>query len=102
MPVFLSLILVGFLGMSYLRGTTAGLSIMGSIPFNTASHHEFSVIPFFVLMGEFFYFSGIGRDLYDMAYKWVGPLSGGLSMGTVCACGGFAAVCGDTGPVWVS
>ena len=96
MPVFLSLILVGFLGMSYLRGTTAGLSIMGSIPFNTVSHYEFSVIPLFVLMGEFCFFSGIGRDLYDMAYKWVGPFPGGLSMGTVGACGGFAAVCGDS------
>lgn len=96
LPVFLSLFLVGFLGMCYLRGTTAGLSIMGSIPFNTASHYEFSVIPLFVLMGEFCFFSGIGRDLYDMAYKWVGPLPGGLSMGTVCACGGFAAVCGDS------
>ncbi|MGD8226286.1 MAG: TRAP transporter large permease subunit [Desulfobacteraceae bacterium] len=96
LPVFLSLILVGFLGMCYLRGTPAGLSIMGAIPFNTASHYEFSVIPLFVLMGEFCFFSGIGRDLYDMAYKWVGPLPGGLSMGTVCACGGFAAVCGDS------
>lgn len=96
LPVFLSLLLVGFLGMCYLRGTPAGMSIMGSIPFNTASHYEFSVIPLFVLMGEFCFFSGIGRDLYDMAYKWVGSLPGGLSMGTVCACGGFAAVCGDS------
>ncbi|MBW1802535.1 MAG: TRAP transporter large permease [Deltaproteobacteria bacterium] len=96
LPVFLSLMLVGFLGMAYLRGTPAGLSIMGSIPYNTASHYEFSVIPLFVLMGEFCFFSGIGKDLYDMAYKWVGPLPGGLSMGTVCACGGFAAVCGDS------
>lgn len=96
LPVFLSLMLVGFLGMSYLRGITAGLSIMGSIPFNTASHYEFAVIPLFVLMGEFCFFSGIGRDLYDMGYKWVGSLPGGLSMGTVAACGGFAAVCGDS------
>ena len=96
MPVFLSLILVGFLGMCYLRGIPAGLSLMGSIPYNTASHYEFSVIPLFVLMGEICFFSGIGRDLYDMAYKWVGPLPGGLSMGTICACGGFAAVCGDS------
>jgi len=96
LPVYLALILVGFFGMCYLRGLPAGLSIMGSVPFNTTSHYEFSVIPLFVLMGEFCFFSGIGRDLYDMAYKWVGPLPGGLSMGTVGACGGFAAVCGDS------
>jgi tripartite ATP-independent transporter DctM subunit len=96
LPVFLSLMLVGFLGMAYLRGTPSGLSLMGAIPFDTASRYEFSVIPLFVLMGEFCYFSGLGRDLYDMCYKWVGHLPGGLSMGTVGACGGFAAVCGDS------
>ena len=96
LPVFLSMMVVGFLGMIYMRGIPAGLSIMGSIPFNCVSHYEFSVIPLFVLMGEFCFFSGIGKDLYDMAYKWVGQLPGGLSMGTICACGGFAAVCGDS------
>jgi len=96
LPVYLSLVFVGFVGMCYLRGTPAGLSIMGSIPFNTVSHYEFSVIPLFVLMGEFCFYSGIGKDLYGMAYKWVGAFPGGLAMGTVCACGGFAAVCGDS------
>jgi tripartite ATP-independent transporter DctM subunit len=96
LPVFTSLILVGFVGMCYLRGADAGLSVMGSSPFGTVSHYTFSVIPLFVLMGEFCFFAGIGRDLYDMAYKWLGSLPGGLSMGTVGACGGFAAVCGDS------
>jgi len=96
LPVFTSLILIGYVGMCYLRGPDAGLSIMGSSPFSTVSHYTFSVIPLFVLMGEFCFYSGIGRDLYDMAYKWVGHLPGGLSMGTVGACGGFAAVCGDS------
>jgi len=96
LPIFLGLMLVGFLGMAYLRGSLPGLILLGSIPFSTASQYDFSVIPLFVLMGEFCFFSGIGSDLYDMAYKWVGPLPGGLSMGTVAACGGFAAVCGDS------
>ncbi|MFH1490102.1 MAG: TRAP transporter small permease subunit, partial [Pseudomonadota bacterium] len=96
LPIFLSLIFVGFFGMCYLRGLPAGLSLMGSIPYSTVSHYEFSVIPLFVLMGEFCFYSGIGRDLYDMAYKWLGRLPGGLSIGTVGACGGFAAVCGDS------
>jgi len=96
LPVFTSLIFVGFLGMCYLRGSPAGLSIMGSSPYGTVSHYTFSVIPLFVLMGEFCFFAGIGKDLYDMAYRWMGALPGGLSMGTVVACGGFAAVCGDS------
>jgi tripartite ATP-independent transporter DctM subunit len=96
LPIFISLILVGFMGMNYLRGPMAGLSIMGSSPYNTVAQYNFSVIPLFVLMGEFCFFSGLGKDLYNMAYRWVGQLPGGLAMGTVVACGGFAAVCGDS------
>jgi tripartite ATP-independent transporter DctM subunit len=96
LPVMHSLILVGVLGMMYLRGLPAGFSIMGSSPFDTASSYTFSVIPLFVLMGEFCFFSGLGADLYQMAYRWVGALPGGISMGTIMACGGFAAVCGDS------
>jgi len=96
LPIFSTLLMVGFLGICYLRGPNAGLSVMGSSPFTVASHYDFSVIPLFVLMGEFCFFSGIGKDLYDAAYKWTGALPGGLAIATVGACGGFAAVCGDS------
>lgn len=96
LPIFLDLMLVGFLGMAYLRGSIPGFILLGTIPYTTSSQYSFAVIPLFVLMGEFCFFSGLGKDLYDMAYKWVGQLPGGLSMGTVAACGGFAAVCGDS------
>src|SRR5690606_28314196 len=36
--------------------------------------------------------SGIGRDLYDFASKWLGRRRGGLAMATVGASAGFAAV----------
>jgi len=47
-------------------------------------------------MGEFCYFSGISKDLYDAVSKWIGSIRGGLAMATVGACGLFAAVCGDS------
>ena len=96
LPIFTSLLLVGLLGICYLRGVNAGLAVIGSSPFTVASHYDFSVIPLFVLMGEFCFFSGIGQDLYRAAYKWTGALPGGLAIATVGACGGFAAVCGDS------
>jgi len=96
MPVFSSLMLLGFVGMCYLRGTKAGLGLLGSSPFTMGIEYHFTVIPLFILMGEFCFYSKLGEDLYDMAYKWLGHLPGGLSMGTVGACGGFAAVCGDS------
>ncbi|MDD5204947.1 MAG: TRAP transporter large permease subunit [Desulfobacterales bacterium] len=96
LPIFSTLLLVGFLGICYLRGFNAGLSVMGSSPFTVSSHYDFSTIPLFVLMGEICFFSGIGKDLYQAAYKWAGALPGGLAIATIGACGGFAAVCGDS------
>jgi tripartite ATP-independent transporter DctM subunit len=96
LPIFTSLLLIGFFGMCYLRNPTAALSIMGSSPYSELSHYPLSVIILFVMMGEFCFFSGLGRDLYEMAYKWVGFLPGGLAIGTIGACGGFSAVCGDS------
>jgi C4-dicarboxylate transporter DctM subunit len=54
------------------------------------------VIPLFVLMGEFCFYSGLGKELYDTAYKWIGQQPGGLAMGTIAGCAGFASVCGDS------
>jgi tripartite ATP-independent transporter DctM subunit len=96
LPIFYSLLLVGFLGMAYLRGSGAGLSILGSSLFTMGMEYHFSVIPLFILMGEFCFYSKIGEDLYQMAYRWLGFLPGGLAIGTIGGCGGFAAVCGDS------
>jgi tripartite ATP-independent transporter DctM subunit len=101
-PVFSSLMIIGFLGMSSLRGTDAALNVLGSSPYTVVTKYHFSVIPLFVLMGQFAFFSGLGKILYDTAYKWIGHLPGGLAMGTVAACGGFAAMCGDSMPTAVA
>ncbi len=51
-------------------------------------------IPLFVLMANFLERSGIADDLYVMMYRWMGPLRGGLAMGTVVICTIFAAMSG--------
>lgn len=96
MPVGFTLAFVGFLGISYLRGIDAGLQVVRTAPFRTTCNYAFSVIPLFILMGEFAFFSKISRDLYDSAYKWIGSLPGGLAQASVAACAGFAAICGDS------
>ncbi len=96
MPIFISLIFVGFLGMCFLRGANAGFSIVGSSLYTASSNYNFSVIPLFVLMGEFCFYSGLGKELYETAYRWIGHKPGGLAMGTIAGCAGFASVCGDS------
>ena len=40
-------------------------------------------LPMFVYMGYMFAKSGIADDLYQMFYVWMGPVRGGLAIGTV-------------------
>jgi len=47
-------------------------------------------------MGELAYISGLTREAYSAAYKWLGRLPGGLAIATIGGCAGFAAVCGSS------
>jgi len=59
-------------------------------------------IPLFLLMASVLQYSGIADDAYDMFYRWMGGLNGGLAMGTVLICTIFAAVTGTSGAATVS
>ncbi len=96
MHVGIVMILTGFLGFAYVAGLGPGLSVIGSSPFATVCKYGYSVIPLFILMGSFCFYSGIGRELYFSMYRWLGHLRGGLAMATVGSCAGFAAVSGSS------
>ncbi len=51
-------------------------------------------IPFFMFMANVLSKSGIADDLYAAIHKLLGPLNGGLAMGTVLACALIAAMSG--------
>ena len=87
--------LIGVLGMAYLSGWGAGLGILRTVPYSTFASYDFSVIPLFILMGEFCFHGDISGDLYQTAHKFFGRLRGGLAMATIGACAAFAAVCGS-------
>jgi C4-dicarboxylate transporter, DctM subunit len=89
--------LIGFFGMVYLSGWGAGLGILKTVPWDAYfNKYDFSVIPLFVLMGEFCFHGDISGDLYAAAHKFMGGLRGGLAMATVGACAAFAAVSGSS------
>ena len=88
--------LVGLLGMAYLITSSAALGLLGTVPFRTMASYSMSVVPLFILMGAFCFYSGLSKDLYWTTYRWLGRLPGGLAMATVGACAGFAAVSGSS------
>jgi len=96
MYIGMAMALVGFIGLCALVGVDAGISILGITPLAEGSSYTLSVIPLFVLMGQFAFISGISADIYKTVYAWMGHLKGGLAMATVMACAGFAAVCGSS------
>ena len=96
MPIGLSMAVTGFLGFCMLSTFKAGFSLLGLVTYQTASSYTLTVIPLFILMGQFAGHSRMGADLYQGAYRWIGFLPGGLAMATVAACAGFAAVSGSS------
>ena len=96
MPIGFALALLGFVGYASLSGLGPGLRLLGIVPYGTVACVSMSIIPLFILMAQFTFHSGIGRELYDTAHKWLGQLHGGLAMASVAACGAFAACTGSS------
>lgn len=95
-PIAFGMGFVGFLGFAYLVGVTPALRGVGQIASDTVFNYEFSVLPLFILMGNFVAYSRISQDLYDASHAWLGHQRGGLATATIVACAGFSAVCGSS------
>jgi tripartite ATP-independent transporter DctM subunit len=88
--------LVGFAGIAVVGSMDAAFGSLATIPYRTVAFYAMSVIPMFILMGEFAFFSGIVSSAYRVLNKWVGHFPGGLAMATIGGCAGFAACCGSS------
>lgn len=116
-PLGFALMFVGLVGFAWVRADMVGQALIswgeagldlneraingalvmtGQQMYDQVTLYSFTVIPLFILMGEFINRSNLARELYDAANAFVGHFRGGLAMGTVVACGGFGAVCGSS------
>jgi C4-dicarboxylate transporter, DctM subunit len=96
MPIGFSLAIVGFLGFSTLSTCSAGFSMLAMVAYKTGASYALTVIPLFILMGQFATHSRMGFELYQAVYRWIGFLPGGLAMASIGACAGFAAITGSS------
>jgi len=96
MQIGFSMAVVGFLGFALLGSLKPSFAILGMEPFKIGAAYSLTVIPLFILMGQFANYSRMGVEIYRTVYRWIGFLPGGLSMATVAACGGFAAISGSS------
>lgn len=95
-PVAFALAIVGVAGVASIIGPEPALSLLAQTYFDNARNYPLSILPLFLMMGNFVMQAGIARDLYDAAHAWLRHRRGGLAMATVVACGGFSSVCGSS------
>ncbi len=70
--------------------------------FSTPSSAVLLTVPMFIFMGNLVRYSGIADAAYDMGYKLIGHINGGLAMCTVVICTLFAAITGITPPATIT
>lgn len=96
MPIACALMLVGFLGLSYVASMGAALPVAASTLYYVVAYYPYTVIPLFVVMGGFASSGGLISELYGTFDKWFRRLPGGLGLTTIGACAGFAAISGSS------
>jgi tripartite ATP-independent transporter DctM subunit len=96
MQIGFAMAVIGFLGFAVLNSFPSAFSVLGHEPFKTAGSYGLSVIPLFMLMGQFAFISRMGAEAYKTLYYWIGFLPGGLAMATIGACSFFAAISGSS------
>ena len=96
MNIGLAMMVVGFVGYGLVMNWKAAFGLLQTVPYTQAASYTMTVVPLFIMMGNFAFASGMSANLYDMANKWIGRLPGGLACATVAACACFGAICGST------
>jgi C4-dicarboxylate transporter, DctM subunit len=95
-PLAFAMGLVGVIGMGLTRGWMPALASVAQVVHETGFAYTLSVIPLFILMGNFVARAGLAHELFAAAYAFIGHLRGGLAHATVLACAGFGAICGSS------
>jgi len=95
-PLAFAMGLVGFVGLGLLRGWAPTMANAAQVVYDTGFAYTLSVVPLFILMGNFVARAGLAHELFHAAYAFIGHLRGGLAHATVLACAGFGSICGSS------
>jgi C4-dicarboxylate transporter, DctM subunit len=96
MPVAVAMLLVGGAGYAAINGMTPLLNTLKSLTFSKFANYTLTVIPLFLLMGEFATKGGLNTALFRAARTWFGHWRGGLAVATIGGCAAFGAICGSS------
>ncbi|RJP63444.1 MAG: TRAP transporter large permease [Comamonadaceae bacterium] len=95
-PISVAMFGAGTLGYIYQVGLPPFFNNLNGLAFARFASYDLSVIPLFILMGNFATQGGISKALFQFASVVMGRFKGGLAMAAVLASAGFGAICGSS------
>jgi tripartite ATP-independent transporter DctM subunit len=95
-PIAIAMFIPGAVGYALLASPVALLNYLKGAVWARLSLYDLSVIPLFLLMGQFATQGGLSRALFRFANALVGHRRGGMAMAAVLACAAFGTICGSS------
>jgi len=95
-PIAASMFIPGALGYWAMSSEPALLNLLKGSAVARLTVYDLSVIPLFLLMGQFATQGGLSKALFKAAASFVGHIRGGLGMASILSAGAFGAVCGSS------
>ena len=96
-PIGVAMTLVGMVGYAVLTGGVMPLlNFLKHEMFFRFASFDLSVIPLFILMGQFAAKAGMSQALFRAANSYLGHFRGGIAMAAIGGCAGFSAIAGSS------
>jgi C4-dicarboxylate transporter, DctM subunit len=95
-PIAVSMFAAGVFGYLYQVGLSPFLNNLNGLAYARFASYDLSVIPLFILMGNFATQGGLSKALFQFASVIMAGFQGGLAMAAVMASAAFGAICGSS------
>ena len=95
-PIAVAMFVAGCIGYVSQAGWMPLASFLNNQAFARFASYDLSVIPLFILMGNFATQGGISKALFGFAAAVMGRFRGGLAMAAVLASAAFGSICGSS------
>ncbi len=86
----------------FVFGSGPMLNMLPSRVFPFMTDYQLSAVPLFIFMAAILEKAGLIEELFDVVYKWLGSVKGGLASATVIVCAVLAAIVGVVGATEVT
>ena len=96
-PIGIAMLTIGVFGSWAVTGSFNPVSAQfKNLTYSTYASYSLSVVPLFLLMGQFATLGGLSSGLFNAAAAWLGHKRGGVAMAAIGASAGFGAICGSS------